>query len=92
MTSLSTHMSLLLLFHNVGIMLGSNKANMDKVESMERHSLLHEAWDGEMFCELGLSFCLMNHLISCISCIHDDVGKHVVVTWNFIEDEGHLTT
>ena len=56
LTSLSTHITpFLLLFHNVGMMkFGSNKANRAKNESITMLSLIHETWDGEMYCVMEL--------------------------------------
>ena len=41
-------MYLIIIFHIVGMMLGSNNANMAKDGIMERYNLLHVAWDGEV--------------------------------------------
>ena len=37
-------------------------------------------------------FCGRNHLSLCNSCIVEDVGHLVVVTWSFMVDEGYLAT
>ena len=86
-----THMSLFLLLHNVGIIHGTNKANRDKGEGMSMLNVPHETWDEEMLCEMELLICGKSNLL-CISCIDDDVGQHMVVTWHLWEKEGHLTT
>ena len=90
MTSFSTHISLFLLFHNVGLMLGSNKANRAKDEGMSMLNVLHKTWDEELLCEMGLFLCEKNHFVLCISCI-DDVGQLMVVNWYFMVEGGHLT-
>ena len=92
LTSLSTHISLLLLLYNVGMMLRSNKANKAKDGGMKNLFLLHVAWDGGLLCELELSSCGKNHLSLCISCIVEDVGQLMIVTWSFMIEEGHLAT
>ena len=90
-TYFSTHISLFLLLHDVGMMLGSNKANRAKDEGMSMLNILYKTWDEEMLCETGLFLCVKNHFNLCISCIDDDVGHHMVVTWHFLEKGGHLT-
>ena len=82
------HMSLLLILHIVGMILGSNKGNGAKDGSMERYNLLHIAWDGEIFYDKELSTLGKNHFISCISCIYEFLGHHMVATWRFIDEEG----
>ena len=92
LTSLSTHIApSLLLLHNVGMMLGSNKANRAKDESISILNQIHKAWDEEMYCEMELILCGKSHFILCISCINDDVGHHMVVTWYFMVERGNLT-
>ena len=91
MTSLYAHISLFLLLHNFGVMLGSKKANMAKDEGMSMLNLLHETWDEEILCEMGLFLCEKNHFFLCISCIDDDVGHHMVETWYLLVKGGHLT-
>ena len=71
------------------MMIGTNKANRDKDEGMSMLNLLHETWDEEMLCEMELFLCGKNHFL-CISCIDDDVGHHMVVTWYFMVEGGHL--
>ena len=92
MTSLSTDIApSLLLFHNVGMMLGSNKANKAKNVSIKMLNQIHETWDGEMCCVMELFLCGKRYFILCISCIDDDVGNHMVVTLCFIVKGGPLT-
>ena len=87
-----THITLLLLLlHNVGMMLGSNKANRAKDEGMSMLNILHKAWDEEMYCEMELFLCGRSHFVLCISCINDEFGTHMVVTWYFMMEGGHLT-
>ena len=64
-------MSIFLLLHNVGMMLGTNKANRARDEAMSVLNELHKTWDEEMNYELELSRCGRNHYILCISCIDD---------------------
>ena len=85
---MSIHMSLLLSFHSVDMMLGANKANRANDQSMERCNLLYVTWVGEIFHELGLSTLGMNHFILCISCIEENYGHHA--TWRFTDEEGYL--
>ena len=65
-------MSLFLLLHNVGVVLGTNKPNRDKGEGMSMLNVLHETWDEEMYCEMELFLCGENHFILCISYVDDD--------------------
>ena len=92
LTYFSTHIApFLLLLHNTGMILGSNKANRDKYESIAMLNQIHKAWDGEMYCEMELFRYGKRQFILCISCINDDVGHHMVVTWYFMMEGGHLT-
>ena len=91
MTSLSTHIApFLLLLHYIEMMLGSNKANKAKYESISMLNLIHETWDEDMYCVMELFLCEKNHLILCTACIDDNVGHHMVVTWYLMEG-GHRT-
>ena len=81
LTYFSTHISLFLLLHNVRMILGTNKANRAEDEGMSMLNLIHKAWDEEMYCEMELFLSERNYFILCISCIHDDVGHHMFVTW-----------
>ena len=93
LTYFSTHITpFLLLLHNIGMILRSNKANKAKNEGMSILYLLYETWDEEILCEMRLFLCEKKNFILCISCIDDDVGQLIVVTWYFLENEGHLTT
>ena len=56
MTLWSTHMSLFLLLHNVVMMLESNKANRAEDKGISMLNVLHETWEVEILCEMGLSF------------------------------------
>ena len=85
------HMSLLLVFHFDDVMLGPKKANGVNDESIERCNLLYVTWVGEIFHELGLSTLGRNHFISCISCIEEIFGHHMVSTWRFINEGMYLT-
>ena len=84
-------MPLFLLLHNVGMMIETNKVNKARDEGMSMLNLRHKTWDEEMLCEMGLFLCGNNPFILCISCINDDVGHHMVVTWYFMVEGGHLT-
>ena len=44
-----------------------------------------------MYCEMELFLCGKRDFILYISCINDDVGHHMVVTWYFMVEGGHLT-
>ena len=92
LTPLSTHMSLFLLLYSDRVVLRSNTANRAKYGGINNLPLLHVAWDGGILCELELSFCGRNHLYLCITCIMEDVGKLMVVTWSFMIQEGYLAT
>ena len=81
----------LLLLHNVGMILGYSKANRAKNESIKMLNQIHETWDEGMYCMMKLFLCEKGHFILCISCINDDVGHHMVVTWYFMVKGGHLT-
>ena len=84
-------LSLCILLDDVGMMLESSKANRAKDEGMSMLNVLHETWDDEMLCEMGLFLCGKGYFILCISCIDDDVGHHMVVTWYFMVEGRHLT-
>ena len=92
MTSVSTYISLFLLLNYVGMMLGFNKANRAKDEGMSMLNQLHKSCDEEMYCRMELFIYGEDHFILCISCMDDDFGQLMIVTWNFLEKEGHLTT
>ena len=72
-------------------MLGSNKANRAKDESISMLNQIHKAWDEEMYCEMDFFLCGKSHFILCMSCIDDDFGHHMFVTWYLMVKEGHLT-
>ena len=93
MTSLSTHTTPSIpILHNFGMILGSNKANKAKDESMSMLNQIHEAWDEEMYCELELFLYGKNHFILCISCIDDDVGQflHIILSPSLQSPSGTL--
>ena len=93
MTYLSTHIApFLLILRNFGMMLGSNKANRAKDESISMLNQILKAWNGGMYCEMELFICRKRHFILCISCIDDDVRHHKVVTWYCVMTGGHLNT
>ena len=52
---------------------------------------IHKTWDEEMYCEMEIFLCGKSYFILCISCINDEVGTHMVVTWYFMMEGGHLT-
>ena len=52
---------------------------------------LHKSCDEEMYCRMELFIYGEDHFILCISCINDDVRHHMVVTWYFMAEGGHLT-
>ena len=70
---------------------GSNKTNRAKYERISMLNLTHETWDEDMYCVMELFLFEENHLIVCTSCIDDDVGHHMVVTWYFMMGGGNLT-
>ena len=85
------HMSLLLVFHYVDVMFGSYMDNRANDESVDIWSLLYVSWVGEVVRELGFSTLGRNHFNSCISCIDEIFGHHMVSTWRFINEDGHLS-
>ena len=85
------HMFLLLVFRYVDVMFGSYVANMANDESIDRCNLLYVTWVGEIFHELWISTLGRDHFTSCISCIEEIYGHHMVSTWRFIDEEGYLT-
>ena len=56
-------MYLFLILHNVGMMLGSNKANRAKDEGVSMLNILYKTWDEEMIFEMRLFLCGKNHFI-----------------------------
>ena len=61
---ISTHIThLLLILHNFGKMLGSNKANRDKDEIISMLNQIHKAWDEEMYYEMEIFLCGKSHFI-----------------------------
>lgn len=89
---MSIHMSLFHIFHNVEMILRESKATRAKDWSMERHHLLHVAWVGDIFYELGISTWGRNHYNSHISCREEALGQQMVATWELIYEERHLAT
>ena len=84
--------SSLLLLHNLRMMeFGSNKANKAKYGSTSMLNLVHETWDEGVDCMMDIFLCGESHYILCLSCIVDNVGHHMVVTWCFMMEGGHLT-
>ena len=85
------HMSLLLVFHYVDVMFDSYMANRANDVNIDRCNLLYMTWVGQIVHELGVSTLGRNHFISCISCIEEMFGHHMVATWRFIDEDGYLT-
>ena len=65
-------------------------ANRANDEGIDICNLPYVSCVGEIFHELGISSLGRNQFISCISCIEDIFGHHMVATWRFIDEEGYL--